>query len=446
LTLTGGGQILSSTSGPGQGGTVTVLVRDTLTLAGASPDGRFLSRIFADARGTDAGAGDAGSVLVQAPQVTLTAGAQISSSTFGPGQGGSVTVLAPDTLTVAGISPDGHFPSGIFATAERTDAGNAGSVVVEAPRVALAAGAQISSSTAGLGQGGTVTVTAAETLSITGHNSGLRTTAAGSGRGGDITVDARQVQLTDGAIITAESTGAGTAGSLTLTAHDTVLLRGHSALTTQASQAKGGNIQVTAASLVRLQDSQISATVGGGAGDGGNVTIDPAFIVVQGSQITANAFAGAGGRIALTASKAFLADPSSVITASSTLGINGQVAVQAPVTNISGAVAPLPQSFAQTAELLRSRCAERLREGAVSRFVVGGRDGVPLEPGSLLLSPLQWVDQEPGGQERQRQSQPPEPLHAWVTSAQARAHEGWEDECARWMGQPRPPGVPKRRR
>jgi hypothetical protein len=240
----------------------------------------------------------------------------------------------------------------------------------------------------GAGQGGTITVTATDTVAISGRNSGLSTSTMGPGHGGEITLQARQLQLTDGAIIAAESTGTGNAGSLTLTARDTLLLRGHSAVTTAASEATGGNIQVTASSLVRLQDSQITATVGGGAGDGGNVIIDPEFIVLQGSQITANAFAGTGGRITLTASKAFLADPSSVITASSTLGINGEVNIQAPVTNLSGTLVPLPQAFARATELLSTRCAERLRQGTVSSLVVRGRYGMPARPGGVLPMPL----------------------------------------------------------
>ena len=179
---------------------------------------------------------------------------------------------------------------------------------------------------------------------------------------------------------------------------------------------------------------------------GGSITIDPQFVLLQNSQIVANAFQGRGGNIRIQAQQAFLADPASQVSASSALGINGQVAIQAPVTSISGAIAPLPQAFAQAAELLRSRCAERLREGTVSRFVIGGRDGVPLEPGSLLLSPLQRVGQEASGQEGQRQLQHLAPPHAWVTSAQAHAREAWEGECARWMGQLRSPGAPQRRR
>jgi large exoprotein involved in heme utilization and adhesion len=169
---------------------------------------------------------------------------------------------------------------------------------------------------------------------------------------------------------------------------------------------------------------------------GGNITIDPQFVVLQNSQIVANAFQGRGGNIQIQAQQVFLADPTSLVSASSALGINGQVNIQAPVTSISGAVDPLPQAFAQGAELLRSRCAERLREGTVSRFVVAGRDGVPLEPGSLLLSPLQRVDQERGVQRDERESPHPEAQHVWAWYAQAQAPGSMEAECARWRGKP----------
>src|SRR5207237_6862804 len=89
MVLTEGARISGLTFGPGQGGTVHVTASDTLTLTGTSLDGRFLSSLLADAQGTRAGAGNAGSVVVEAPRVDLTQGAQISSRTLGPGQGGT---------------------------------------------------------------------------------------------------------------------------------------------------------------------------------------------------------------------------------------------------------------------------------------------------------------------------------------------------------------------
>src|SRR5262249_46219084 len=119
VTLTGGAQIRSATSGPGQGGTVTITATDLLSLAGTSPDGRVPSSIFA----LNGGTGNGGSIVVQAPRVTLTEGAQIRSVTSGKGQGALLQVTAADTLTLVGTSPDGRLPSSITASTRGTDAG-----------------------------------------------------------------------------------------------------------------------------------------------------------------------------------------------------------------------------------------------------------------------------------------------------------------------------------
>jgi hypothetical protein len=120
---------------------------------------------------------------------------------------------------------------------------------------------------------------------------------------------------------------------------------------------------------------------------GGNITIDPEFVIVQNSQIVANANRGQGGNIQITAG-VFLADPTSRVDASSDLGIDGTVDIRAPVTNVSGTIAPLPQDFGRQLELLCGRCAQRLRGGERSSFVLARRDGLPLEPGTPLFSPL----------------------------------------------------------
>jgi filamentous hemagglutinin family protein len=388
VTLTGGAQIGSSSFGRGQGSSVRVTATDTVTLRGTTADGSP-SGIFASAEGEGAEAGDAGAVAVRAKHVTLTEGAVISSSTLGSGQGGSVRVTATKAVQLTGTDSVDGSPSGIFARADGRDegAGKAGSVRVDAAQVAITEGGQISSSTFGPGQGGTVTVTAIDTVAIVGEQSGLLTTTMGRGKGGDVLLRASTLTLTDGARIAAKSTGTADAGTIRLTVTES-FLRENSTVTTEARLADGGNIQVTAQKLVRLQDSDITATVGGGVETvGGNITIDSKFVILEGSQILAEAFQGQGGDIDMTA-EAVLADATSRISASSTLGIDGTVDIQAPVRNLSGTVAPLPQTFQQVATLLRQRCAERLRGSQASSFVLGGRDSIPAAPSGVLPSLL----------------------------------------------------------
>ena len=81
-------------------------------------------------------------------------------------------------------------------------------------------------------------------------------------------------------------------------------------------------------------------------------------------------------------------DPASSVTASSAFSAQGTVNIQSPVQNISTSLAPLPKNFASAAALLAERCAARGQDAKFSTFVVAGRDGVPLEPGGLLPSPL----------------------------------------------------------
>src|SRR5262249_13503965 len=161
----------------------------------------------------------------------------------------------------------------------------------------------------------------------------------------------RDLQLSNGATISAQSIGTGNAGDIRITGAETILLRGNSAVTTEATQASGGNIEVNAQSLVRLRDSRLTASVFGGPDTvGGKVTIDPEFIILENSQITARAIEGQGGKIQLTTG-VFLANPLSSVNASSDIGIDGQVDIRAPVSNLSGLVTPLSPGYAGAIKL-----------------------------------------------------------------------------------------------
>jgi hypothetical protein len=249
----------------------------------------------------------------------------------------------------------------------------------------------ITTSTFGAGRGGELTVAATEALTIAGRGrhgnpSGLFSDTFARGEGGDVQVAARHIQLRDGGTIAANSIGNGAAGRIRIQAGET--FRGQAgAVTTATEEAGGGSIALTAGRLVQLTDSEVTTSVRGGGGDAGNLTLTAPSVVADHSSIIANAFGGRGGSIQITAD-AFLADPASVVSASSELGIQGTVDIQAPVTSLSGALAPLPQVFVHVAALLPARCAARLSGGHASSLVLGGRDGFPADPSGVLPSPL----------------------------------------------------------
>jgi filamentous hemagglutinin family protein len=491
LTLTGQAEINASTgsrASRGQGGNVTVRASEALMITGADTNP---ARIASDTLGkgnagqvvvsaptvllengriqaidNENSAGLGGRVVVQGDTVTLTRGARISSSSFGAGQGGNVTVVANKAVLVTdsnsqiASSANGSGDGGrvdVSAPTVRLEArgsittevglqtatgapssGNAGNIEVQAGTITILDGGRITSRTRGAGRGGNVTVRASEAIIIAGPGpgatpSGLRSNTEGQGQGGNIMVQAPRVELSDRAAISAESTGPGNAGNVTFSLSDTFVST-NSSIVTRATQADGGNIQITAPTLVRLRDSAITAEVKGGATTvGGNITIDPQFVLLQNSQIVANAFRGRGGNIRIQAQQAFLADPASQVNASSALGINGQVNIQAPVTNLSGTVAPLLLVFASAATLLRSACAARLHEGTISTLVERGRAGVPATPDGVLPSRLPLAPLDPatpahaGGPPsatlvwplRESQLDPSGPLQGWAASVDA---------------------------
>ncbi|MCK4961188.1 MAG: filamentous hemagglutinin N-terminal domain-containing protein [Anaerolineales bacterium] len=406
LELTGISQIQTSTDGPGQGGDVTVTATDSISISGRITEGNemyqsaIISSTYGDGNGgtisistpsltiddgalaaeTALGAESGGDILVEVGDLTISNGGLISSVAFGSGQGGNVTVTAADSISILGRNIDG-LPSGIISGA---NSGAGGDITLEAPEIELSDGVIISTESFGVGNAGDISITASDTFH---SNNSSVTTAAEQAEGGDINITTREMQLLNGTIVSAESSGAGNAGNIHLAATDSFLMR-DSAVTTEAKQADGGNIKVSAEYMVYLIDSEITASVGGGPETvGGNINIDPEYVILKNSKIIANAYEGMGGNISIVAD-VFLADPDSIVDASSALGIDGQVNIRAPVKEITGTFAPLPKDFLSALALLREPCMARIQGGKYSSFVVGGRDGLPLEPGGLLPSPI----------------------------------------------------------
>lgn len=352
-------------------------------------------------------------ISVDVRNLTLKSGSQIESSTTGARKGGNITVAASDSVSISG---SGSPPSGLFSTASSTgnagkvtvltptltmgdggtisvattgtmpNAGDAGGILAIGNKVSLTGGARFDSSTSGAGEGGNISIIA-DTLSIAG-GAGLFSNAEGTGTGGNIFILAEgDVNLTGRATISARSTSTqatADAGNISIKAD--VFRSRNSTVTTEADQAGGGKIELTASRLVHLTDSKMTTSVRGGDENAGNIFIDPQFVILDRSQIRADAFEGAGGNVDIRAN-VFLTSRSD-ISASSALGVPGTINIQASITDLSGSLAQLPEAVLQASELLRASCAARLAGGKASSLVLGGREGLPLEPGGLLPSPL----------------------------------------------------------
>ena len=392
------------------------------------------------------GSGNAGNVQVNAGNLQVLNGGSIIAGTFGSGDGGNI-VIDSDSVLVSGVHPElfvdsfgnQYLPASGIASQTYTNGGNAGNVQVTTGSLQLLDGGRISTETFGDGNGGTIQITANNVL-ISGVNvqmigfmtaigadtklasSAVRTSSNGSylgsgakGDGGNLLITAHNLQVQDGGLIfsetdtsgnggnielitgrmnlfnggmvSAESSGSGYAGNIGIQVGDTLMIK-NSSITTEAKYTDGGNIHIHAGYMVNLIDSRITASVGGGPQTtGGNITIDPQYVILNDSQIIANAYEGKGGNIRIIAD-VFLATPDSVVDASSALGIDGTVDIQAPIQNISGTLAPIQENFLSAEALLRDHCIAKIRGEKSSSFVVSGRDGLPIRPGSVLPSPI----------------------------------------------------------
>ncbi|RMH35976.1 MAG: hypothetical protein D6690_07240 [Nitrospirae bacterium] len=237
------------------------------------------------------------------------------------------------------------------------------------------------------GPAGNVVIAAGGTFEA---NDSMVTSSAELAAGGNVTITAGQdLLLTNDAIVAAQTQGPGDAGDILLEAGQTIRVT-DSAVTTVAQQADGGNIKLTASDTIHVIDSDITSSVGGGAATvGGNISLDPQFIILQNSRILANAFEGQGGNITLIGD-VVLADPFSTLDASSALGISGSVDVQAPIQNLSGTIAPLPQTPVRVAKLYADACAAQ-KGSKFSSFVARSQGGIPPLPGNFLPSPLRAI-------------------------------------------------------
>ena len=431
MTLTQGARISNSAFGTtGRGGDLSIAASDSVTISGMDSQGSS-SGIYSYA----AAAGDAGNIALSAPnlllsdraliaadtvgdghagrielnvqKLTLSGGAQISSgSNTASGRGGNIYVNDAESISLSGprtgifTSTYGSGDGGDIVLSSSSLAlhdealldvgtygsGQGGNIEIHVGSLNLSGGSAMSSSTIdGTGNGGSLSVQAEKEISFTGAFSGVYSGSSGDGIGGNISLRATEISLTDGARVSARSRGAGNAGDIDIAAAANFISK-DSKVITASDHADGGNIKVTAPYMVYLKDSEITASVGGGpATVGGNISIDPQYVILDHSKIVANAYAGQGGNIQIV-SNVFLADPYSVVDASSALGIDGVVDIRAPITEISSTLVPLGEDFVSAFELLREPCMARIRGGKYSSFIVRGRDGLPIEPGTPLPS------------------------------------------------------------
>jgi len=283
LLVHDGAQVGASTRSSGAGGALSVTVSDTVEVIGESADGRVASGLFVLTQDE----GDAGDLTITTRRLLVRDGAQVLLTTRSTGNGGTLSITASDTIKVIGTSVNGRSPSGLFT--DTFDEGDAGNLTIVTGRLLVRDGAHISASTRSSGAGGTLSVTASDTVELIGESadgrfaSGLFAQAEGEGDAGNLTIVTGRLLVRDEALVSASTFNTGKAGTLSVTASDTVEVIGSSA-----------NGRFASALFTQTQ----------GEGDAGNLTIVTGRLLLRdGGQVGAGTgSSGAGGALSVTAS------------------------------------------------------------------------------------------------------------------------------------------------
>jgi filamentous hemagglutinin family protein len=291
LIVRDGAAISANTFGQGAGGALVVTAKESAELIGTSADGQTASGLLILVRRGATGTG--GKLTLETGRLIVRDGAVVSADTFGQGAGGTLAVSASDSVELIGTSADGQFPSGLFTSVRRGATGTGGKLTLETGRLILRDGAQIAAATFSQGAGGTLAVSASDSVELIGSSangqfsSGLFTAVQpeARGAGGNLTLETRQLTLQDGAQVSAGTFGQGAGGRLVVRASDSVELIG-----TSADSDKGSAL--------------FTAVQPGATGAGGNLTLETRRLILRdGAFVSAGTLGkGPGGTLEVRAS------------------------------------------------------------------------------------------------------------------------------------------------
>jgi filamentous hemagglutinin family protein len=409
VSVTNGAQLISSTLGKGDAGSVRINATDTISFAGVNPLFGFPSGIFSSVGST--GEGKGGDIELQARAISLTDGAQLIASTFGKGDAGSLRINATDIVSFSGVNQINGNPSAAFSTVEGGGVGNGGEINITAGSLELTNGGQLNAfvrdplgtTPGGNGNAGNIKLNIGDAVTIVGAsdrrdvNGNFNSSAIFSdvksgarGNAGNIEINARSLSLTNGGTISSTNLSNGSAGNITVTTAKDIRLDNKASI--QANTRRGeGNISLNARDLILRRNSSITTNATGRA-TGGNIGINTGNLVaLENSNITAKAQQGYGGNIIITTSGGRFLSPDSVISAASEAGpqFNGTVQFNTQPNDPSKGLFELTETVIDPAQQIAQNVCIK---GFGSSFTIVGRGGIPTDPNKILSNDNVRVD------------------------------------------------------
>lgn len=284
LEVRDGAQLRSIVAGNGNAGDVILNISGLARFAaGATPESS-LAGIIADVTGE----GQGGDITLNVGSLEVLEGAQFSTDLLGNGNSGNVTAVVRKVAQFVGDSESTVRTGGVFSRVSAQGEGQGGNIRIEAESIDVLTGARLSSELLGAGNAGDILLIIGETARFSGNNAALvsgafsRVADGAEGQSGNVRIVAANLAVLDGAQVTASTAGLGNAGNIVLEIDDRVQLAGRSAIDGEAGgvfstvrptgEGQSGNITISATHLDLAEGAQISATVQG-RGNAGNILL-----------------------------------------------------------------------------------------------------------------------------------------------------------------------------
>lgn len=397
LILRNGAQLGTGTFGDGDSGDLVVIATDFVAITGFTPfmEAALSSGLFSSA---EAGStGNAGSLSITTPRLSVVEGGKVAVNTLGEGDGGNIIIRADEIEVADPIIDFTGAVSGLVANAVSGSTGNGGSLDIEANHLSVYNGGQITASTDGAGNAGTVTIRA-DNIDVVGQSSdglfrsGIISGSTTSADAGSVNLIGSQITVRDGASISVSSLNGGDAGNLNISTDRLYLNDG----TLQAKVTAGneGDINLRATELLLIRQNSQIVTSATEMATGGNITVAaPVIVGIGNSDIVANAEFGTGGSIYI-ATQGLLGlafreqlTPENDITASSDFGVSGTVEINSFIVEPDSGLVELPSGLEATSDRVVQGCT-----AGENQFVVTGRGGAPVAPTDSLSRDRTWTD------------------------------------------------------
>ncbi len=319
------GRIYSVANSTGKGGSLFIKAYDFITLTNDGTIAVQASRT-----------GDAGTASIETGKLTID-NSSINGSTYGSGKGGSLFIKAYDSITLT----NGGNIAVVAAPGSTGDAGTAsvetGKLTIDRFYASSDYGSVISGATYGSGKGGSLSIKASDSITLT--NGGSISVVAGpgsTGNAGTVSIETGKLTIdggytsssgtTYGSLITGSTYSTGKGGSLSIKASDTITV------------TNGGFIAV-------LAEPDTTGDAGTASIETGKLTIGGYYTSSSGetynSSITGSTDgSGKGGSLFIKASDSITLTNWGVISVTAVIGDAGTASIDTGKLIIDGCFTP----------------------------------------------------------------------------------------------------------